>query len=48
MGRRFFAVGANYEAARMSGIRTDKTIIWAFVLSGLLAALSGIVLRGPH
>ncbi len=44
LGRRFFAVGANKDAARMSGIRADNTIIWAFVISGFLAALAGIVL----
>ncbi len=44
LGRRFFAVGANRDAARMSGIKADNTIIWAFVISGFLAALAGIVL----
>lgn len=44
LGRRFFAVGANQDAARMSGVRTDATIIWAFVISGFLAALAGVVL----
>jgi ribose transport system permease protein len=44
LGRRFFAAGANSEAAKMSGINVDKTVIIAYVISGLLAAVAGLVL----
>ena len=44
LGRRFFATGANIETARMSGIRVDRVIIIAYVISGFLAALAGLVL----
>lgn len=44
LGREFYAVGANREAAEMSGIKTQRTIILAFVISGFLAALGGLVL----
>jgi ribose transport system permease protein len=44
LGRRFFATGANAEAAKMSGIDVDKTVIIAYVISGFLAALAGLVL----
>ncbi len=44
LGRRFFATGANIETARMSGIRVDRIIIVAYVISGFLAALAGLVL----
>jgi ribose transport system permease protein len=44
LGRRMYAVGANTDAAYMSGIDVSKTVIIAFVLSGLLAALGGLVL----
>jgi ribose transport system permease protein len=44
LGRRFFATGANIETARMSGIRVDRIIIAAYVISGFLAALAGLVL----
>lgn len=44
LGRKFFAVGANKVSADMSGINADRTIISAFVISGALAALAGIVL----
>jgi ribose transport system permease protein len=43
-GRRVYATGGNLEAARFSGINTDKIIISVFIITGTLAALSGIVL----
>ena len=44
LGRQFFATGANRVSARMSGVDTERTIIKAFVISGGLAALAGVVL----
>ncbi len=44
LGRKFYAIGANRDAAFMSGIDVGRTIITAFALSGFLAALAGIVL----
>jgi len=38
------AVGDNAEAARLSGIRTDRVKTIAFVICGLAAALTGILL----
>jgi ribose transport system permease protein len=38
------AVGGNAEAARLSGIRTDRIKILAFVVCALAAALTGILL----
>jgi ribose transport system permease protein len=43
-GRYLYAVGRNEEAARFSGIRTDRVIIAAYVTCGGLAALSAIFL----
>lgn len=43
-GRGVFAIGANEEAARFSGIRVRRTKLTLFVLSGAVAALAGIVL----
>ncbi len=43
LGRKFYAVGANTDAAYMSGIDVSRTVITAFILSGTLAALAGIV-----
>jgi ribose transport system permease protein len=43
-GRHLYAIGSNEEAARLSGVHVDRTKIGAYVLSGLLAGLSGCVL----
>lgn len=43
-GRFVYATGDNLEAARLSGIRTQRVKIWAFAVSGLLAALGGFIL----
>ena len=42
-GRALYAVGANQEAARLSGVKKDQTLILAYTLSGLLAAAAGLV-----
>jgi ribose transport system permease protein len=43
-GRHLFAIGHNEEAARYSGVRTTAVVVWAYVISGVLAALSGIII----
>ena len=43
-GRHLFAIGQNEEAARYSGVRTATVVVWAYVISGVLAALSGIII----
>jgi ribose transport system permease protein len=42
-GRITYAVGANAEAARFSGLAADRNIIQVYALSGLLASLSGLI-----
>lgn len=42
-GRSVFAIGANVEAARFSGIRVKRIKLALFALSGLVAALAGAV-----
>jgi ribose transport system permease protein len=42
-GRSLYAVGANQEAARLSGVKKDQTLILAYTLSGFLAAAAGLV-----
>jgi len=44
LGQRIQAVGANANAARLAGIRTDRAKISAFVITGLCAGLTGILL----
>jgi ribose transport system permease protein len=45
-GRRVYAVGNSLEAARLSGVPTGRLLISVYVLSGLCAALVGILLTG--
>lgn len=42
-GRRVRMTGAAYEVARLSGIRVRRTVMLAFLLSGLASALGGII-----
>jgi ribose transport system permease protein len=42
-GRYLFAVGRNEEAARYSGINSRRIITAAYVISGMLAAVSGVI-----
>ncbi len=44
LGRHIYSVGGNDETSRLSGIRVDSVKIITFVLSSILAAISGIVL----
>jgi ribose transport system permease protein len=44
LGQRFQAVGANAEAARLAGVRVDRTKIIAFAMAGACAALAGLLL----
>lgn len=43
-GRSVFAIGSSQQAARLAGIRIRPTLFALFVLSGLLAALAGLIL----
>ena len=42
VGRYLYAVGGNYEAARLSGVPVGRTLIFAYALAGLFSALAGI------
>jgi ribose transport system permease protein len=43
VGRHIFASGSNYEAARLSGVNTRKTLLTVYVFSGFLAACAGLI-----
>lgn len=43
-GRYVYATGDNPEAALLSGIPTDRVKIYAFIISGALAALAGFII----
>ena len=47
-GRYLYAVGKNEEAARYSGIRTERVIAAAYIICGGLAGAGGGLLRHVH
>ncbi|HEX7023007.1 MAG TPA: ABC transporter permease, partial [Trueperaceae bacterium] len=44
LGRQMFATGGNREAARLSGIRTQRVEFVGFLLAGLVTGLTALVL----
>lgn len=43
-GRYIYAVGGNLEAARLAGIKTSKILMLAYIISGVLSAIAGVLL----
>lgn len=43
IGRRLYAVGGNYEAARYAGIAVNRVQIFAYAVSGLSASVAGVL-----
>jgi ribose transport system permease protein len=43
LGRRLLSTGGNINAARLSGINTDRMILNANIISGFFAALAGVL-----
>lgn len=43
-GRSIYSVGGNIEAARLSGIKTEKVTLLIFAISGALASMAGVIL----
>jgi ribose/xylose/arabinose/galactoside ABC-type transport system permease subunit len=46
LGRYVYAIGGNEQAARLSGVNVSLTKIAVYGISGLLAAMSGILVMG--
>ena len=46
LGRSAYAIGGNPDAARISGIRVERSKMRIYILSGLLAAVAGFLLTG--
>lgn len=44
LGTRIYAVGGNIKAAHLSAIDTKKTLVLAYILCSLIAALTGVLL----
>lgn len=45
-GRHIYAVGSNPEAARLSGVNVNKTLLLVYTLCGTMAGIAGLVLVG--
>lgn len=45
-GRYVYAVGSNREVAYLSGVRVNRVIVAVYAISGLCAALAGVMLAG--
>lgn len=43
IGRRIYAVGGNMESARLSGVRVNRVLVFAFAASGLCAGTAGVI-----
>lgn len=46
VGRALYAIGGNAEAARVVGFQVDRIAWGTYIVSGLLAALAGLMLSG--
>lgn len=44
LGRYLYAVGGNAEAARLSGVPVKRVMLFAYIASGALAGLGGVVM----
>ena len=45
-GRLFYATGSNEEAARLSGIKTDRVKVISYIICGLLCGIAGVIMTG--
>ncbi len=44
LGRYLYAVGGNSESARLSGVSVNRVLLFAYLASGLLAGLGGVIM----
>lgn len=44
LGRYVYALGGNEEATKLSGLNTDRLKMYVYTISGMLAALAGIII----
>lgn len=45
-GRSLYAIGSNFEAARLSGLSVQVNMMVTYMLEGFLAAVAGVILLG--
>jgi ribose transport system permease protein len=46
LGRWIFSIGANYKAARVSGVPVERTTIFVYAFSGFCAAVASVLYSG--
>jgi ribose transport system permease protein len=44
LGRYLYATGGNQQAARLAGVRVERMVTGAFLISGFVASLAGVIL----
>lgn len=47
-GKKVYAVGGNWQAARLAGIRSNRILISCYVLSGIGAGVAGVIYAGRY
>jgi ribose/xylose/arabinose/galactoside ABC-type transport system permease subunit len=47
-GRRVYLIGANPEAAKLSGVKVGRQLAWLFIISALLASITGVLLASEY
>lgn len=47
-GKKVYAVGGNWQAARLAGIRSNRVLVSCYVISGLGAGLAGVIYAGRY
>jgi ribose transport system permease protein len=47
-GKKVYAVGGNWQAARLAGVRTNRILISCYVLSGIGAGVCGVIYAGRY
>lgn len=45
-GRRVYAIGGNPQAARVSGVNVDRTLIIVYSICGFMAGIAGLIMAG--
>ncbi|GAA1799583.1 ABC transporter permease [Agromyces neolithicus] len=45
-GRRTVAIGGNFEATRLAGIRVKRHLVWLYVLVGVSAGIAAVMMLG--
>lgn len=47
-GKKVYAVGGNWQAARLAGIRSNRVLISCYILSGIGAGVAGVIYAGRY